>query len=91
VPPRAHRHSTTAGERLKDWLPVLKDIEPLWEGFKLCDFITEDIAVLLCANDDMVYDLTIALLPGNRAMNRCRPSAGYMEVAALAGDFNAER
>jgi len=91
VPPRGYHHATTAGEGLKDRLTVLKDIEPFYEDFKPCGCITEDIAILLSANDDMVYNLKVTILPGNRAMNRFRPYADDMEVAALAGNFTTER
>ena len=83
MPPRGYRHATTAGEGLKDRFAVLKDIESFCEDFKSCGCITEDIAILLSANDDMVYDLKVTILPGNRAMNRFRPYADDIEAAVL--------
>ena len=82
---------SSSGACLQDWLTVLKDIETFCEDFKPCGFITEDIAVLLSSNNNMVYDFKMTVFPGHRAMYRFRPSANDMEVAALAGNFTTER
>jgi len=49
---------------------MFNDIKPFCADCKPCGCITENIAVLLSANGDMVYDLQMTVLPGHGAMKR---------------------